>query len=401
MKELELILEKFGSKPGLERIKHLLSEWVNPQKDFKTILVGGTNGKGSTTAFLSKILEKAGYKTGSYYSPHLKRYNERIRINGREIRDEEFSSYVEKVKKYLGKGNEITLFEALTAIAFQYFSDNGVDFAVVEVGMGGRLDATNVADEILSVIPSVSLEHTRWLGETIPEVAREKAGIIKKGVCITGAEGDALKEIKKHGNVYALGDDFKISNIKGSIHGNSFDYSGKKEIKNLKTKMIGSFQAVNASLAVRASEELGIDEGSIREGIFESKINGRMEIIRRKPLFVIDAAHNPAGIRTLTSNLHLFGNKNIVCLFGVLEDKNWREMVRLLAPKCSTMVITKPNSPRAESPELVADYAKKFTKVVVNDDIKSSLNYIEKVVAKDDHLILATGSIYLIGEVSV
>ena len=212
---LEKKLSKFGSIPGLSRIKKLLSKWNNPQNNLKIILVGGTNGKGSTVSYLSSILKESGYKVGSFYSPHLVNYNERIKINGKEIKNKTLNSYAKKILKYRGK---ITIFEAITAIAFQYFSDKKCDYAVMEIGMGGRLDACNIADETLSIITNISYDHTQYLGKNLRKIAYEKAGIMKKGTAITGAKGESLEEIKRISKkrkikLKILGKDFKLSNI--------------------------------------------------------------------------------------------------------------------------------------------------------------------------------------------
>ncbi|MFA5050263.1 MAG: Mur ligase family protein [Candidatus Micrarchaeia archaeon] len=213
MEILEKRLSKLGSTLGLSRIRKLLKKWGNPQNNFKVILVAGTNGKGSVVAYLSSILKEAGYRTGSFYSPHLIDYNERIKINGEKIPNKLLKKYSREIIKYLDSGGKITLFEAITAIAFRYFSEKRVEYAVMETGMGGRLDATNIANEEIGIITNIGLEHTRWLGKTEGKIAGEKAGIIKKGKVITGARGRALEVIKKTAKrkgkkIFTLGEDF-------------------------------------------------------------------------------------------------------------------------------------------------------------------------------------------------
>lgn len=407
MKILEKRLERFGSKPGLSRIRRLLKEWGNPQNKLKVILVSGTNGKGSTVSYLSSILQEAGFKVGSYYSPHLIRYNERIRINGEEIKSREFTEYRKRIFKHLKKVKEITLFEALTAIAFQYFADKKCDYAIMEIGMGGRLDACNIAQEEMAIVTNIEKEHVRWLGEKEEEIAFEKIGILKKGIGITGAKGKALgvikKEAKKRNRIlHILGKDFSTNYIRATEKNTIFDYFSRnanwiknKKYKNIKLEMLGEYQAENAALAIKAAEELGIKEKTIRKGLKKAKLRGRMEILSKKPLILIDVAHNPAGIKELLKNLEPFKHKKLTVVFGVMQDKDWKKMIKLLDGKADEIILTKPKYYRAEDPNKINNY---LNKSYIIKNSKGILNYIKRN-PKKNNLILITGSIYFVGEI--
>jgi len=337
MKKLEKYLGPFGSKPGLNRIKKLLTKLGNPEKNLKVILISGTNGKGSTTTYLSSILKKAGFKVGSFFSPHLTNYRERIKINGEKITEKDFRKYVDKIIRYFKNGNEITFFEALTTIAYNYFSNKKCDYAIMEIGMGGRLDASNIAKEDIAIITNIGKDHTKWLGNKIEDISKEKIGILKNKILITGAEGKALEVIRKivlekKKKIYALGELFKIKNVKTNEKGTEFDYIFKYRVdKNskykhdeklhIKLKMRGTYQSKNASLAITASKILGINNKIIQDGIKNSKINGRLEIINNNQKILVDVAHNPYGTRELVKNLKYFDYEKIILLFGVMKDK--------------------------------------------------------------------------------
>jgi dihydrofolate synthase/folylpolyglutamate synthase len=222
-------LEKFGWKPGLGRVEKMLADWGNPQENMNVILVGGSNGKGSVAAMLSAILREEGFKVGSYYSPHLLDFGERIQVNGRSIGEGMLDLYAGRARGWLNAGNEITYFEALTASAYDYFSANHVDWAVMEVGMGGRLDATNVVKEKLSAISSISLEHREWLGDTEDKIAYEKAGIIKNGPCVSGSGHEAIRRRAREVGVplYVYDEDFECEEREVGEERTAFDYVGK------------------------------------------------------------------------------------------------------------------------------------------------------------------------------
>jgi dihydrofolate synthase/folylpolyglutamate synthase len=396
-------LEKFGSKPGLERIRKLLELWGNPQDKMKVVLVSGTNGKGSTTAFLSSILSADGKTTGSYYSPHLLRFNERMKIDGVEISDSEIERLEEEVKKWVDEGNVITYFEAVTACAYRYFAEQAVEYAVMEVGMGGRLDAVNPAEEEVAIITSVGLEHTKWLGSQVSQIAYEKAGIMKKGLAITGA-GIGLETIrsearKKRINLLVLGEDFDVNLREKGLEGSVFDYSNEVQLEGLGISMLGDFQVRNASLAVCAAENLGCSEKAIRTGLKKAKIEGRMEVLGKEPLIVADVAHNPAGVKALVDSLGVFGEKRIICVFSCMGDKEYGEMLKVLGEKVNAFVVVKPEGKeRAEEPEVLLEKAKEYAEAYTSAGIEDGIEFA-KEMAGPDGMVLITGSIYMMEEV--
>lgn len=399
-------LEKFGSKPGLERITKLLEEWGNPQDKMKVVLVGGTNGKGSVTAFLSSILSADGKKTGSFYSPHLLRFNERIKIDGKEIPDAEVGGLEGEVKEWIETQDSempITYFEAVAACAYRYFAEQGVEYAVMEVGMGGRLDAVNPVDEEIAIVTSIGLEHTKWLGSQISQIAYEKAGIMKKGLAITGA-GIGLETIKsearKRGvNLLVLGEDFDGNLRERGLDGSIFDYSNEVQIAGLEISMLGGFQVRNASLAVCAAENLGCSESAIREGLKKARIRGRMEVLGELPLVLVDVAHNPAGVKALVDSLGVFWEKKIVCVFSCMADKEYEEMLKVLGEKVDAFVLVKPaGNGRAEEPEVLLGKAKEYAEAYTSAGITDGIEFA-KEMAGPDGMVLITGSIYMMEEV--
>lgn len=407
---LEKKLTKFGIKLGLERINEFCDYLGNPQEKMKVILVAGTNGKGSVTAFLASILKEEGYKTGSYYSPHLKKYNERFQINGKMIGDVKLKKYEKMALDYIKKTKkELMMFEALTGIAYRYFADCNCDFAVMEIGMGGRYDATNVAEECISIITNIGIEHSEYLGNSIQSIAKEKAGIMKRGIVITAAEETALGIIRSRADelklkIKTINNDFFARPVETTDRHTVFGYIGESFYTKLETGLLGRYQAVNASLAIAAAEQLGVEESSIRKGLKNAKNPGRLEIINAryktrhpKPLIVIDAAHNSHGIKELVINLSIFRYKKLICVFGVMKDKNWQEMVSLLAPKCYEFIVNQINDRRAADAGEVAKYASQFTKTRIVKDPRKSLAKAKKLAKKDD-MILVCGSIYMIGK---
>lgn len=395
-------LEKFGSRPGLERISRLLDAWGNPQGKMKVVLVSGTNGKGSTVAFLSSILRAQGRKAGSFYSPHLLRFNERIRVGGEEIADSEVERLESEVKKWVESGGEITYFEAVAACAYRYFEETGVEYAVMETGMGGRLDAVNAADEVVGIVTSVGLEHTKWLGTEISRIAYEKAGVLKKGIAITGAgEGRETirSEARKRGlNLLVLGEDFDAVVRRRGVDGSRFDYSGRMRLDGLEIGLLGDFQVRNASLAVCAAEGLGCSAGAIRAGLGAARIRGRMEVLAYEPLVVADVAHNPQGIKALADALGIFGDRKIACVFSCMKDKDWKEMLRVLGEKVDTFIVCRPGgNERAEEPGEILGEAKKHAVAHAAGSVGDAIERAGKIAGADG-MVLITGSIYMMEE---
>ncbi len=399
---IEEKLARYGCKPGLERIAKVMEALGNPQRSLRVIMVGGTNGKGSTAAYISSILREEGYRVGSFISPHTVSPLERFQINGEWINEEKLLEYEKMMLGLHEKGSEMTMWEAYAAIAYKYFLDEKADFAVIEVMMGGKYDATNVADAHVSVITNVALDHTEFLGDTVEKIAEEKAGIIKRGVCITGAELDALGVIKEHAEsagvpLRRIGKDF-FSEIKRLEPDSTvFDYVGQNYYLDLETPLAGDHQAFNGTLAVAVAEELGISEEAIRAGLKKTKHPGRLQMVNSKPRIIADAAHNPDGIGTLIANLNLYDYENLIVVFAAKKTKDWLKMVELLAPHSSLFISTSVDENSVEPGEL-REKAGMFTEAAEGKDVKSALKLaIERCGEKD--LILVCGSIYLLQKI--
>ncbi len=407
--------QQFGIKLGLERIGLLCDKLGNPQDNYKIIHVGGTNGKGSICRFLGSILTSAGYKTGVYTSPHLQRITERFVIGDKEILEEEFIALVEKVKPLVEEiktdGESPTYFEIVTAMAFQYFREKNVDFAVIEVGLGGRFDATNIVNPILTVITNVSLEHQNVLGNNIEDIAFEKAGIIRKDVpIITGAEGDALKIIQKkakenNSEIFIVKDGI-WERIFNDLNWQEFLIEGSLKEYAVKTKMLGEFQGKNIATSIASIENLQfngiyIPEESIFEGIEKTIFSGRMEIIQKNPIIIMDGAHNIAGIEVLTETLkNDFTYSRLILVMGILVDKKISEMVKIITPLVDIVVVTKSTNERACNPLKLKKIIEGFgfkKKIVVKEKINDAIEFAKSIANKDD-LICITGSLFTVGE---
>ena len=392
---------------GLEAITNLLMRLGNPQKSYKTILIAGTNGKGSTAAMAASILHSAGYKAGLYTSPHLIDVRERIVVSGRKITKKEFSQAVTDVKSKLKQ--QVTYFEFLTTAAFLYFQRQQVDIAVLEVGLGGRLDATNVCKPIVSVITNIGFDHTAYLGSSLRAIAREKAGIIKRhGVCITAAKQKQVLEVlssiclERRAKLYRLGSDIRIKKQKDDL----LTYQGlQRNLRSLPIPLKGSHQYSNAALALAAVELCGkkgfpVDDEAISRGLANTHWDARLEILQNNPLFLLDGAHNPAGIRVLCQALKKdFSYRHLIFIFGALADKNYREMLRIIAPLSSKIILTQLKAGRAVP---VDDMAKVLSKmgypVIVTKNVGKAIERVQALAGPAD-LICATGSLYLAGEV--
>jgi dihydrofolate synthase/folylpolyglutamate synthase len=392
---------------GLEAVTGLLLRLGNPQNSYKTILIAGTNGKGSTAAMTASILHSAGYKVGLYTSPHLIDVRERIVVSGRKITKKEFTQIVADVKSKLKQ--PVTYFEFLTAAAFLCFQRHQVDIAVLEVGLGGRLDATNVCKPFVSVITNIGFDHTAYLGNTLAAIAREKAGIIKQGgVCITAAKQKQVLEVlssiclERCAKLYRLGSDIRIKKQKDDL----LTYQGfQRNLKNLPIPLKGSHQYSNVALALAAVEFCGkngfpVDDKAISQGLANTHWEARLEILQNNPLFLLDGAHNPAGIRVLCRALKgEFSYRRLILIFGALADKDYREMLRIIAPLSSKIILTQLKAGRAVS---VDDMAKVLSKmgypVIVTKNVGKAIKRAQALAGPAD-LICATGSLYLAGEV--
>jgi dihydrofolate synthase / folylpolyglutamate synthase len=407
--------QKFGIKLGLERINHIARELGDPQKKYKLIHVGGTNGKGSVCKFLESVLSSSGYNVGVYTSPHLQHISERIVVGNNRITDGELILLVNKIKPIvdgmLEKENAPTFFEVFTALAFQYFSDKNVDFAVIEVGLGGRYDATNIVDPAISIITNVSLEHQNILGKNIEDIAFEKAGIIKNNVpVITASKNSALKiieEIAKEKNapISTIGKK-NWKRLNSCIDNQEFLIKGFLKDYPVRTSMMGRHQGENITLALAAIEKLQmngtyITDTSIIEGIEKTVNPGRMEIVSYDPLVLLDGAHNKAGMQTLVDTLkNDFEYDRLIVVLGILSDKDIRSMLSMITPFTAFFVITKSNNARACDPNELKKMIEKLgykNEVVVKERILDALEY-SKSIAKKEDLICVTGSLFTVGE---
>lgn len=405
----------FGSNYGLERTYRLLELLDNPQKSLKLIHVAGTNGKGSTTVMITKILIEAGYKVGMYTSPFLEEFEERIQINNINIPKKKLADLVEEIKVVVDKVIEEgyshpTEFEIITVLMLLYFNREKIDFGVIEVGLGGRLDSTNVIEPIISVITSISFDHTNLLGNTLAEISREKAGIIKNNtpIIVYPQEQEALEVIEE------------IATTKSAplivVRKNSVEIleinKGTKPFQKVKIDdnyivnlpLLGEHQSLNLAVAIKVIEKLNGDYTNISKEIIEKSIEnviwkGRLEVLNEKPLVVIDGAHNIQGITQLKLNIEkYFDYKNIYLIIGILADKDVKEMTKTIVPIAKKVYAVTPHSIRAElaenlkdaivgynsNCEAIEDYEKAFT-MAYND-------------ATEEDLVVITGSLYMIGD---
>lgn len=403
---------KFGSKLGLHNITRLLELMGNPHKKLKYVHVAGTNGKGSTVAFISSILIESGCKVGIFTSPFIQRFSERIKINHTEISAEDLARITglvkEKVEIMIGQGyNHPTEFEIVTAIAFQHYFECRCDIVVLEVGLGGRFDSTNVIDTPeLAVITTISYDHMDRLGNTLPEIAFEKAGIIKGKGDVTvypqENEVEAVFEkicLEREARLHKV-DFSRLKLVEWDIEGQLFDYNGYKA---LRIALLGEHQTQNASVAVRASEILrekgfAVTEASIRKGLANARWPGRLEVINRSPVFLIDGAHNAEGAKALYGALNTyFPEKRITFILGVLRDKEYRSMIEAVVPVAHRFIAITPKSDRAlpatELAKILQGYCKN---VVVSDTIEEAIRTSLQFSDGDD-VICAFGSLYYIG----
>lgn len=396
-------LERFGIKLGLQAITELLDRLDNPQHKFKSIHVTGTNGKGSTCAFLDSIFQQAGFKVGLYTSPHLVRFTERIKVNGKEIKNKELVELTKFIKQKAEENHlHPTFFEFTTALAFLYFVQNKIDWAVIEVGMGGRLDATNVIIPEVSVITNIDYDHMSYLGDTKKKIAGEKAGIIKENIPLITAEKEnfiinVFKEkcLEKKAELIVLNESYQIkkSDLKGQV------FVAKKE--RWMIPLLGEYQIQNTLLALLVIEVLhkkglNISGEVLKKGLKKTKWPGRLQILKKKPLVIVDGSHNLEGFTYLSSYLKQFPQRKIM-LIGIKEDKQVSEMVALLSPLMDEIIISQSNYKPA-NPYLLEKEVKKYKdKVKVVPDFKEAIKEAIKLTNPEDLLLIA-GSLYLVGD---
>ncbi|MBU1202395.1 MAG: bifunctional folylpolyglutamate synthase/dihydrofolate synthase [Nanoarchaeota archaeon] len=364
-------LERHNNKFNLKNIKAFLKTVGNPQKDLKVIHVAGTNGKGSVCSMIQSSLMQAGYNVGMFTSPHLTKFNERIRINNQLISNKDVNRLTNYVKNVCKKNkSELTFFEMITTIAILYFKEKNPDYVVLETGMGGRLDATNTTKPIISIITSIGKDHKETLGETIREIAYEKAGIIKNKVpVVTSAKGTALKVIRNAA---------KKKNSKIII---------------VKTTKDATYQEENKLTAITALRELGVGKEAIKEGMKKYYWPGRFEFVKENIL--LDCAHNPDGVKALSKSLGKLNYEKLIIIFGMMKRADVKAMCREVDKLKGRIIVTKANMTSARNPE---EIAKHLQNSIVTHNLKEAIKTAERNAGKND-LILITGSIFLVGEV--
>lgn len=411
---------KFGIKLGLYNMEMLLSLMGNPHKKLSYVHIAGTNGKGSTASFINSVLMEAGYKTGIYTSPYIERFTERIKVNNIEIPKGRLASITDSVKRHVNYmvangENHPTEFEILTAVALQYYYEESCDIVVLEVGLGGRYDSTNVIDTPeVAVITTISLDHTGILGSTLSEIAYQKAGIIKKGgdVVVYPSEQsvtDVFEKVCQSEGARITKVDFTGLDIKkydesGQVFG-IINASFEGEYTDIEIGLIGNHQAHNAVVAIKALEVLSqkgyaITGSAIREGLKKAIWPGRLEVLLKKPVFIIDGAHNYEGAKALIDTLDAyFPEKRRVFIIGVMKDKDYNKILEYSLGNVNTVITVTPQNERALAGEELAYHVKHYCKnVVVSDTIEEAISQ-SLFIAGNEDLICAFGSLYYIGEI--
>ncbi len=399
-------------KPGLERIRALCERLGDPQKELKFVHVAGTNGKGSFCSMLDSVLRKSGYKVGLFTSPYIKVFNERMRVDGKDISNEELAELTEYIKPIAeSMADKPTEFELITAVAFEYFKRNKCDIVVLEAGMGGRLDSTNIIeDPILSVITGIALDHTAFLGDSISKIAAEKAGIIKTGtpVLFGGADTEARTVIKSKAeeqkSEFFEVDHSKLSLVSASLDGTVLDY---KNFKNIKLSLLGAYQPRNAAVVLTAVEilrERGIDisDEALRHGLENAIWQGRFEKVSTDPIIIFDGAHNPEGIASAVKSIKLyFGAKKVCLVTGVLRDKDYTEIAKSLSEVAEVAFTLTPDSPRAlTASEYASILSEKRIAANACENISEALEKAKEYARKNCCPVICLGSLYMYCEFS-
>ncbi len=417
-------------KFDLDHMRVLLRALDYPERRFPSVLIAGTNGKGSTAATLASILKASGLRTGLYTSPHLIRINERIRINGEEISDDEFAllhDMIDRTAERLVGESELpwhpSFFEMLTAIAFEYFSRKKIDIAVLEVGMGGRLDATNVIDAQISIITDISLDHQKFLGNTVTEIAREKAGIIRRGgIVVTLPQqpqandviGNTILDLEAQAvsavpyvPPVAPSTQYRVANTElgRAIFRYPLEVMGERIL--VETPLVGRHQLRNVALAIAAAEELShrgfaITADSIEHGIRETHWPGRFQVIspvKGAPEYVLDVAHNPAGAWALRSTLSgAYENRSLTFVFGAMRDKAIGEIAEILFPLAERVIATRADNPRSATSGEIREAAAHTSVAIERAPNVAAALERARVLAGSNGVVVVTGSIYIVGE---
>ncbi|WPD21207.1 MAG: folylpolyglutamate synthase/dihydrofolate synthase family protein [Candidatus Electrothrix scaldis] len=414
-------LQFFKIKLGLDSMNQFLERLGNPHRDLQCIHIGGTNGKGSVGATLCSILTAAGYKTGFYTSPHLSSVRERFRIGKHYIGKDDFARLITKIHGALD-GQQITYFECTTTLALLWFAEQKVDCAILEVGMGGRLDATNVVTPLLSLVTNVSMDHEQYLGNTLAEVSTEKAGIIKEGIPVVSgvADDDSGKIIRqtcdeRKAQLFLFGREFNGSFSQESKKKWQYNGLDGEALVDLPMSLRGNYQIANSSLALAAIQLLrqqgwGVTEGQLRTGLQETFWPGRLEFFRLNKEgkkidkkdegwnFLLDGAHNPAGVKALKHALRDFSRNRLILVWGAMSDKDLRVTLSEISPLADIIIFTRPESERsARTSQLKGCVSSAMhQKVICTEAVPAALQQA-RVLASGQDLICIAGSLYLVG----
>lgn len=403
-------LSREGMKLDLEVMKSFSEMVGNPERDFKSVHIAGTNGKGSTSAYLYNILRQK-FKAGLYTSPHLIKFNERIVLDRNQIEDSYIEDFISKYRPVIQELHQVnrnpTFFEVTTELAFKYFSEKKADFSSIEVGLGGRLDSTNIIMPEISVITQIGFEHADRLGCSLSSISFEKAGIVKKGipVVLSDTKPEVVKTVSRvaslrNSEFIHVPKACKISEVKMDAHGTEFDLQTSSNSYHIRTRMIGDFQPSNIAATVLAIETLkdhNISATEIEKGIEETMWPARLEIINRDPLIILDSAHNPPAANALARSFKKIFNKKPVLVIGMLSDKDSFSYLSVMSSLTDEIIITTPNEKmRAVNPKTLAETASRmFRNVKVVYDPIEAYEYAKKISS----CVLVTGSIYLVGEI--
>ncbi len=401
-------------KFGLEGISRLLKELKNPQTKFPSVHIAGTNGKGSTASMLAAMLTSAGYKTGLYTSPHLVDFEERIRIGGKAIPRNAVAELTNRLQKSIKK-HPPTFFEATTAMAFAYFAEEGVDIAVVETGLGGRLDSTNVLRPLVSVITNIALEHTEILGDTLEKIAFEKGGIVKEGTpCVTGITNpkslSVIRKIcrQKHAPL-VLGTIFKARVRESNLSGTVLDFTiGELSLKKVHLSLAGRYQIGNLATALtvvqtlRNTSQFAVSQEAMRTGLStiqrSAGLSGRMSVLQENPLIIADVAHNVDAMRNLCDTWKRLKKEKPILVFGVVKDKDYTSMVHDLAHIADQTVAVAARTPRSRpASDIVAAFEKEKCNIIAALSVEEGIRLAIQL-AGNNGTILVTGSHFVVGE---
>jgi len=399
-------LQKYGIKFGLSKTSNIMKALGNPHRGQRYIHIAGTNGKGSVSAMLESILMKAGMKVGFYSSPHLVRFTERFRINRNEISQTKTVELVNELRGAIDPSGPPTFFEAATAMALSCFAKEETDISIMEVGMGGRLDATNVIRPLVSIITNISLEHQDFLGNRLIDIAGEKAGIIKKGVdLVTAATQPSVIKLfeetceAKKAVFRRIGKDFRCRS-----KGHEISYFGmERDLKGLRPSLTGRYQNKNVALAMAVAEMLEakgyrISEKDIRDGLAETVWPGRLQIMSRDPLVILDGAHNPGAARELAGSISGFSYGRLIAVVGIMGDKDIKNIIRLISPVADYIICTRPDYYRAADPGRIMKEVSSLGKRGEAFDSLAGAIEKAKAMASSRDLILITGSLFTVGE---